>query len=525
MILILTESLKLKLFNDTRDDWILDRFRFLDLLKTDKFNLELFNLAVLTPPGGILNPPKNILLARQTESPSLTTRLMFMSCCEDILEDYEKLFPKNNVYSNLVDSSTKYSEFLFKNYFNEWKAFESNTRIKLEKYSLYVIYSDLANFYASIQPHQLLGCLKSYGLEGNALKNIEHAFSKLDYSKTLGLPQNNETSAFFSNLFLFQIDKNLLAKDYQFLRYVDDIRFFCTTKKEMSSTMLAFSNELRKINLYINNSKTRYYKIEEMDPVKLESLYTNFELFDKVQEMLNSFDFDRYVKAKDYVLNYLRSKTVDEYDKKIIKFILGRLNFIMTKIDLGLDEKILEALATYCLEIEPSLAIDLVKFLNSYDDIEFLYSKLSIAATNSPFYYVKYLISYFFLLKRYFGEDNQTLYFEVVEIINTEFTDEENLLETELIWACWIVLLKYKGIKHSKVKSRKLKLFHSRRLIFTFSELFTAEEVKGFMELNDWERERFQVASVQHLLDSVPNAIRGIEKFGYNTNAHVESYI
>jgi hypothetical protein len=155
---------------------------------------------------------------------------------------------------------------------------------------------------------------------------IDHLFRLLEYwdwkpagnlPRGIGLPQGNDVSSFFSNLYLLELDKEMLSvvssNTKKYYRYVDDVKLFTGNKSEAQKALVTLERVLRGLNLHTQSAKTKIEKsntIFDKDVEYWVDLMSN-ENEDKNENARRFFEnvFDME-KIGDWQRAYLRCLTV-----------------------------------------------------------------------------------------------------------------------------------------------------------------------------------------------------------------------
>jgi hypothetical protein len=512
------------LFDDCKDDWILDRFRFLDLLKTNHFDNEIeaavnANISI----GGILNPPKGKLLTRQTEVSDIFSRIAFMNCIRSLQEWYQQNVDKEIVCNNLLNSGLE-QKTIFEHYYKGWKEFQVKSLVVIKDRNLKVANADISNFFPSIRKKNIYKLMKQAGVPAKKKKEISSCLKRIREIDTLGLPQNSDFSSFLANILMIPMDKMFQKKCQYYSRYVDDIRFACDDERDLGMLMVDFGNYLRQINMYINSSKTEVYDLNTLDDHRAFKIFGTSKEIEKIQEqvIINRLSNDRFAIGlmDQYCREYLLK---EEVDKKVIKYILGRYSYLNMKYQ-GLEKDrydIIVNLIEFCFLKEPGLAIDITKLLIS---LKTNYAKeLEMVAKKTIFTYVTYLVSYVCMIKGIPLDSIKSLYEHIITKILQGRTYN---LEQELIWACWLIIQNNSQVDKSNFpKNIKLKFFYSRRIIFSYSNILDESFIQSFMDKKHWEIEKFQIESVKYFFQEKENSVPGVERFSYCQSADLESYL
>lgn len=85
---------------------------------------------------------------------------------------------------------------------------------------------------------------------------LPRLWKRWNKNKDFGIPQVNDASSFFANLFLDELDKWMLRNNFIFMRYVDDMRVFAQDEPTARRALAELITELREMGLYIASGKT-----------------------------------------------------------------------------------------------------------------------------------------------------------------------------------------------------------------------------------------------------------------------------
>lgn len=212
---------------------------------------------------------------------------------------------KETILSCLIDSNvasrknkgTKYGLYLYYQYLSYYK----------RKYKeFYILKIDIKGFFSNINHHILIDKLKRKIKDKDALNII----IKIINSYELGLPIGLYSSQLLSIFYLYNdfdhfIKENLKIKYY--IRYQDDIIIFHQDKEYLKDILIVIKNELKKLNLEINN-KTKIYK--------------NNQNINYLGRKKNGN------KSKSYLVNRKLKKRIKQYQNKEIK-----LNSLISSIN------------------------------------------------------------------------------------------------------------------------------------------------------------------------------------------------
>ncbi|MEW5870997.1 MAG: RNA-directed DNA polymerase [Chloroflexota bacterium] len=101
-----------------------------------------------------------------------------------------------------------------------------------------------------------------------------------------GIPQVNDASSFYANLYLDELDKWMLRHNYTFLRYVDDMRIFTRDEPSARRALAELITQLREMGLYVASAKTKILDTASV----LEEMILGHQRMDAIETELRSRD-------------------------------------------------------------------------------------------------------------------------------------------------------------------------------------------------------------------------------------------
>ncbi|MBU2870359.1 antiviral reverse transcriptase Drt4 [Colwellia sp. E2M01] len=130
----------------------------------------------------------------------------------------------------------------------------------------FIVHSDISNFYPSIYTHSIPWAL--LGVKAAKLKQNSGFENELDQhqrmmkrNETTGVAIGPGTSNIISEIILYEVDKLLKDKGYEFYRFIDDYTAFCSTYEESESFIRDLSEFLSVYGLLLNIKKTEIKKL------------------------------------------------------------------------------------------------------------------------------------------------------------------------------------------------------------------------------------------------------------------------
>lgn len=133
-------------------------------------------------------------------------------------------------------------------------------------------HADIANCFDSIYTHSLEWAIQGYEEAKKRLrdqKTPKHWSTKLDMvlrnakrKETTGLPIGPSSSSIAVEIILAAVDREL-ARDFRFVRYIDDYTAYCETHIQAQKFIRALSVALSKYRLTLNLKKTKITELPE----------------------------------------------------------------------------------------------------------------------------------------------------------------------------------------------------------------------------------------------------------------------
>ncbi|MDB5008527.1 MAG: hypothetical protein JWP45_2920 [Mucilaginibacter sp.] len=128
----------------------------------------------------------------------------------------------------------------------------------------YVVACDISDFYNQIYLHTIENQLIDCGLPNQVGKRIGELIKLLNQSSSRGIPIGPHSCHILAEMSLIPVDATLKFRNIPYLRYVDDMVFFCKDLKEMRIRILQIAEILDKEQrLTLQRQKTKEYTATE----------------------------------------------------------------------------------------------------------------------------------------------------------------------------------------------------------------------------------------------------------------------
>lgn len=328
---------------DIMDDWFIDPLRYIDLLNWN-YVYEQFETAIKS---GKYQPsklerffiPKKERCLRQALIIPFPDRLYYMALVEVLAPKLDKSLI-NGVYSARFNPDKDGCQIIHG--VEQWRKYKFHVAENILT-SDCIIEIDLLNFYDNIGKKLLIDKINRVCTTENeiaASKSLGNLLNKFTESKN-GLPQNSDSSSILATFFLNQVDvymETLTSKRY--IRFMDDIRIFCSDKYEARKFFLEIETELRRCGLAMNSQKSKIVNIttEKQKEEYLLGLDLYSTELSKILKLANSHNFT-YLNEAFHATEKLLSKNLEEelYETKsgaiTLKFCLNLLMKLSNNIN------------------------------------------------------------------------------------------------------------------------------------------------------------------------------------------------
>lgn len=351
---------------DMTDDWLKDPLNFDDRLNNEVvfqyFHDNIKENGGIYKPSSriVVNLPKNQFTLRYSLETNIFDRIAYHIFGTFLIEHFDKLIP-NRVFShrfNKLEFKKKNPRYLFYNPIEQWKKFHEFVRI--DSHESCILATDVQNYFEHININKLqkilLSLLKELDVSHKEMADIRFCIDSIcnclefwSFDNNQGLPQNRDISSFLANIYMIPVDRKMIELDFDYYRYVDDIKIICKDKFHAREFLQIISCELRKYNLTLNGSKTKILELgtdEHGDFIKDK----NFELeridalFRTKKKSIVSIAFKEVREELDKCISK------KEYDSREFRFYLNRISKIALCEDIAKPEGYFDGIINNFLE-------------------------------------------------------------------------------------------------------------------------------------------------------------------------------
>jgi hypothetical protein len=145
----------------------------------------------------------------------------------------------------------------FGNRFAGWTQFRRRQLAKIEEDKVtHVVVTDLTGFYENIDLDTLMSDLRDLGCDANTVQLLSSLLYRWAIIPGRGIPQGYSASDILAKVYLNPVDRALIDDGFDYIRYVDDIRIFCTGFANCKLALLSLTQAMRRRGLNLQTSKT-----------------------------------------------------------------------------------------------------------------------------------------------------------------------------------------------------------------------------------------------------------------------------
>ena len=244
---------------------------------------------------------------------------------------------------------------------------ENNIRfLEAQGSKLYTVKIDIESFFPNVYTHYL-GKIKDKK-PFNTIPNVNYYFEFLDYynmktnnNQTKGIAAGVFSSTLSAELLMLCVDHEInqvIGDDIEYLRYVDDMTFFCDSLEEISSKLPLIQRVLNKYRLRINNNKTENkLSIDNKAYVDMQMLKDKFSYLNRSNNP-STLDKDVFYNIKGYISRARESERRSEIKAflTMLKTAINRKDLLFNPSDPIRYEKYITDLMIQLAQVDPTYA-------------------------------------------------------------------------------------------------------------------------------------------------------------------------
>ena len=279
--------------------------------------------------------PKKRNLARPISMLSIIDQIVYQALANVIADKFIPAMSRYfniNTFGNIFKTSTNEKAiFFYERWKTQWKKFNDKKVDYYNKKYRYLVEFDIASFYDTIDHNILCKILEKFGVE---LELINILFScltewtvssttKINYKKSIGIPQGPVSSAFFAEVYLFELDEAIREYRMKYFRYADDISIMAKTHQDCQKAVVYLDLLARDLSLIPQSEKIGISHIEDINKHINNATAKFSKIAHEYSKKNYSLRSKTHTKLKKQLLDCFVTK---ELNKTIISFSLFKLN-------------------------------------------------------------------------------------------------------------------------------------------------------------------------------------------------------
>lgn len=270
------------------------------------------------------------------------------------------LLPKIEIILRWAQGKTDTSYILQKDHnavkwvksgFLAWDDFRQKS-LTIARKSEFVVTIDVSAFYENIDIDRLISDLRNVGVEPREVKLLSACLNRWAEPRRKGIPQGYTASDILAKLYFNSVDQAIANEGYTHLRYVDDIRIFCSDLHEAKSSLHLIIDRLRLRGLNVQSAKTEIMradkaivKIDGVTPVirsiagelatELRELGVTTDYNISLQELERIISESPVAPSAEVLVQAFKSHFLEsageEFDCTLFHYILTRLGLLKSR--------------------------------------------------------------------------------------------------------------------------------------------------------------------------------------------------
>lgn len=241
--------------------------------------------------------------------------------------------------------------YLFEFYVEPYNRFINSITETLESGKVtHSLETDITGFFDTIPHSTILLELKNRNIDKRILDLLSKCLNVWSGTRDsvtygVGIPQGPAGSFLFANIILDSLDRYAIKKGLYYYRFMDDIRIYGNSRKELIQNLVQIDRHLKSKSLCLNSEKTQIKQIDYHDSRKekvLDDYGISVEKENKVEisrdileQNFNQFEDQRDsfdpLNSKEYIPIY--KNALYDYEKKLTKYYERKLNEDLLLID------------------------------------------------------------------------------------------------------------------------------------------------------------------------------------------------
>ncbi|MDR3617195.1 MAG: RNA-directed DNA polymerase [Candidatus Obscuribacterales bacterium] len=366
---------------DLRDDWFPDFLYYEDFLKPAVIvEYILSNVSQnhgMYVPGkhSLFNIPKSHFALRYSLETDIIDRFVYQATTSFLMLRLDSSLSKRVLSHRLETSqSSDRAKYLIRHKIEQWNIFQGITKYSLDDRKTLLI-TDVQNFFENISVADIRSTFErllqnsDHGVSEKieircAIETLLRCLKYWSFNGLNGLAQNRDASHFISNVVMSKLDEIMLAHNFDYYRYVDDIRVICEDKYQARRALKILISELRNFGLSTNTQKTIIF--DATDHAAVERFFeSDNESIDRIDAMFRSRS--KFVIARSLpLLAELCQKLIQEQktQSRAFRFCIERLERLLRCENFDLGAEHFNQIATGVIDALEENAVTSDKFVS-----------------------------------------------------------------------------------------------------------------------------------------------------------------
>lgn len=218
-----------------------------------------------TRPGGILNP---------------IDRVVYQLLGEELASSVEASLDRKRVFSDVLNTSSE-RDAMFVPHGESYREFRDALLALCER-SPWFVKLDISNYYERFPQHIAINMLNTLGCDSAAVNLLEKVLLSFRGKSSIGLIQGLATSDLLGNFYLSTFDDSCAQRDYEAIRFVDDIYMPVSEYAVAKSRLLWSIDALRRDDLNVNEGKSGIFATTQIREEEIEVADRFSEMYENV---------------------------------------------------------------------------------------------------------------------------------------------------------------------------------------------------------------------------------------------------
>jgi hypothetical protein len=245
----------------------------------------------------------------------------------------------------------------FSNAYSGWSQFRAEQLSEIDDGVSHVVFTDLTGFYENIDLATLLSDLRSLGCDIGVVQLLQTCLHRWAVIPGRGIPQGLSASDVLAKVYLNPLDRAMIDEGIRYIRYVDDMRVFCSDFVDCKKALMFMTQVLRRRGLNLQTAKTEMVrrddartKIEGVAPV-IEAVQERYrkelaEILGNVSPYATISEIEIRVNPEDAPTDVLLEVFQSYFVEQPHQFSVSLYHYILHRLGAQKDASALN----YCIE-------------------------------------------------------------------------------------------------------------------------------------------------------------------------------